>query len=162
MSSSSFNQSYRYQVIPKTCKCDLPLLELVSWTPTNPARRFMKNRVKKCKKFYWKDLELESDWYRSHMREMYLILNPIERGDLETEIRSRDALATMEVEDALAIMEVDEKKISFFKAVVFVLIVAFGVVLDYESMVWILKVCYYLLQSHFYTDEQMPNARHQV
>ncbi|GKE22924.1 hypothetical protein Tco_1434436 [Tanacetum coccineum] len=73
-------------------------------------------------------------------------------------MRSRDALATMEVEygNYKTEMEVKmeefktelmkkEKRISFFKAVVFVLIVAFGVVLDYESMVWILKVCYYLL-----------------
>ncbi|GJU58670.1 hypothetical protein Tco_1236436 [Tanacetum coccineum] len=77
------------------------------------------------------------------MREMYLILNPIEREELETEMRSRDALATMKVKygtyktDMEVTMEEfknelmkKEKRISFFKVVLDVLIVAFGVVLD--------------------------------
>nr|GEV34143.1 hypothetical protein [Tanacetum cinerariifolium] len=82
------------------------------------------------------------------MREMYLILNPIEREELETKMRSKDALATTEVEYGNYKTEMEEFKtklmkkekiISSFKAVVVVLIAAFGVVLDYESMVWILK-----------------------
>ncbi|GJY75764.1 hypothetical protein Tco_0480880 [Tanacetum coccineum] len=69
--------------------------------------------VKKCKKWYWKDLELETDWYRSHMREMYYILNQIESEELETEMRSRDALGTMEVEYANYKIEMEVKMEEF-------------------------------------------------
>ncbi|GJW35890.1 hypothetical protein Tco_0058810 [Tanacetum coccineum] len=69
---------------------------------------------------------------------MYYILNPIEMEDLETEMRSSDTLATLEVEYTNHKIEMEElktelmkkeKRLSFFKAVVVVLIVAFGVVL---------------------------------
>nr|GEX77192.1 zinc finger C2H2-type/integrase DNA-binding domain-containing protein [Tanacetum cinerariifolium] len=55
--------------IPAEFKCKLPLMELTSWTPTNPCRRSLvfpnryKTGVKKCKKFYWYDPELDNAWY---------------------------------------------------------------------------------------------------
>ncbi|GKA58657.1 hypothetical protein Tco_0757970 [Tanacetum coccineum] len=67
-------------------------------TSATRGQFFHKTSVKKRKRWYWKDLELESDCDRSHLREMYLILNPNERDALETEMRSRDELAIMEVE----------------------------------------------------------------
>ncbi|GKE54838.1 hypothetical protein Tco_1489994 [Tanacetum coccineum] len=102
----------------------------------------IKTSVKKRKRWYWKDLELESDCDRSHLREMYLILNPNERDALETEMRSRDELAIMEVEfvdyklrwclrwrNSKLIRRKKKKMVSFLKAVVIVLKVAFEVVL---------------------------------
>ncbi|GJX88440.1 hypothetical protein Tco_0340454 [Tanacetum coccineum] len=64
------------------CKCKLPLMELTSWTLTNPCRRFLvcpnryKAGVKKCKKFYWVDPELDNEWYRGLCYEIMDRLHP--------------------------------------------------------------------------------------
>ncbi|GJY91350.1 hypothetical protein Tco_0506546 [Tanacetum coccineum] len=79
-----------------TCECELPSRVLTAWTPTNPAQRFLvcPNRSrpvrKKCAKWDWFDEELDSDWYRMHLYEMYTQLNPNQRRHLDTE-RSRQA-----------------------------------------------------------------------
>ncbi|PWA73511.1 zinc finger C2H2-type/integrase DNA-binding domain-containing protein [Artemisia annua] len=94
--------------MPTHCKCKLPLMSLTSWTPSNPCRRFKKKGVKNYTRWHWLDPELDCDWYRHHLREMYLILNPNEREQLEVEMRSRYELAFLEVE--FVEMKADLKK----------------------------------------------------
>nr|GEU77874.1 hypothetical protein [Tanacetum cinerariifolium] len=90
--------------IPVECKCKLPLMELTSWTLTNPCRRFLvcpnryKIGLKKCKKFYWYDPELDNEWYRRHLYGMYEQLNPHQIQDLATEISSHEQLIILQDE----------------------------------------------------------------
>ncbi|GKD30104.1 hypothetical protein Tco_1240882 [Tanacetum coccineum] len=92
--------------IPAECKCKLPLMELTSWTLTNPCRRFLvcpnryKTGVKKCKKFYWYDPELDNEWYRRHLYGMYGQLNPHQIQDIATEISSHEQLIILQDEFA--------------------------------------------------------------
>ncbi|GKE20626.1 zinc finger C2H2-type/integrase DNA-binding domain-containing protein [Tanacetum coccineum] len=81
-SSSSFQVSNHHQL----CHCDLLVRVLTSRKPTNPARRFIvcqnrnkPNATKKCGLWDWFDEELESDWYRLQLNEMYYQLNPNQR-----------------------------------------------------------------------------------
>ncbi|GJR07412.1 hypothetical protein Tco_0790064 [Tanacetum coccineum] len=82
---------------PTECKCGLPLMTLTSWTHDNPTRRFGV-----CPNKY-NDPELENKWYRTQLYEMYLLLNPLQREELENELTSREELAVLQVE--LANME---------------------------------------------------------
>ncbi|GKD37282.1 hypothetical protein Tco_1257489 [Tanacetum coccineum] len=88
------------------CKCGLPLMTLTSWTRENPARRFgvcpnkYKKGIKHCKRWNWCDPELEIKWYRDHLYEMHLLLNPSQREELENELTSREELAVLQVEFA--------------------------------------------------------------
>ncbi|GJT63698.1 hypothetical protein Tco_1015178, partial [Tanacetum coccineum] len=50
------------------------------------------------KRWNWCDLELENKWYRDHLYEMHLLLNPSQREELENEITSREELAVLQVE----------------------------------------------------------------
>ncbi|GKD22504.1 hypothetical protein Tco_1224207 [Tanacetum coccineum] len=90
--------------IPVECKCKLPLMELTSWTPTNLCRRFLvcpnryKTGVKKCKKFYWYDLELDNSWYRGHLYGMYGQLNPHKIQDIATVLTSHEQLIILQDE----------------------------------------------------------------
>nr|GFA83485.1 zinc finger C2H2-type/integrase DNA-binding domain-containing protein [Tanacetum cinerariifolium] len=65
---------------------------LTSWTPTNPSMRFVvcvnrsKPGKKKCGYWEWYDPEIDHDWYRMHVYEMYIILNPNHRNLLHNEI----------------------------------------------------------------------------
>ncbi|GKE01291.1 hypothetical protein Tco_1389274 [Tanacetum coccineum] len=92
--------------IPAECKCKLPLMELTSWTLTNPCRRFLvcpnryKTSVKKCKKFYWYDPELDNEWYRRHLYEMHGQLNPHQIQDIASEISSHEQLIIFQDEFA--------------------------------------------------------------
>ncbi|GJY01739.1 hypothetical protein Tco_0359891 [Tanacetum coccineum] len=83
MSSSS-------SIPPTKCKCGLPLMTLTSWIRENPARRFGV-----CPNKY-----LENKWYRDHLYEMHLLLNPSQREELENELKSREELAVLQVEFA--------------------------------------------------------------
>ncbi|GKA66126.1 hypothetical protein Tco_0765934 [Tanacetum coccineum] len=93
--------------IPSKCKCLLPLMKLTSWTPTNLCRRFLvfpsryKTGVKKCKKFYWYDPELNNSWYKGHLYEMYGHLNPHQIEEVATELRSQEQLIILQDEFAL-------------------------------------------------------------
>ncbi|GJX21072.1 hypothetical protein Tco_0223749 [Tanacetum coccineum] len=84
------------------CKCKLPLMELTSWTLTFPCRRFLvclnryKNGVKKCKKFYWVDPELDNEWYKGHLYGMYGQLHPHQIEDISTELTSHDQLIILQ------------------------------------------------------------------
>ncbi|GJT23360.1 hypothetical protein Tco_0893297 [Tanacetum coccineum] len=92
--------------IPTKCKCMLPLMELTSWTLTNPCRRFLfcpnryKTGAKKCKKFYWYDPELDNEWYKRHLYGMYGQLNPHQIQDIATEISSHEQLIILQDEFA--------------------------------------------------------------
>ncbi|GKD44998.1 DNA-(apurinic or apyrimidinic site) lyase 2 [Tanacetum coccineum] len=80
----------------ETCHCSLPLRVLTTWTPTNLARRFVvcpnrsKPGKKKCGYCEWYDPEIDTDWYRMHLYEMFILLNPNQRRLLHNEI-SRQA-----------------------------------------------------------------------
>ncbi|GJX46300.1 hypothetical protein Tco_0271490 [Tanacetum coccineum] len=90
--------------IPAECKCKLPLMELTSWTPTNPCRRFLvfpnryKTGVKKYKKFYWYDPELDNAWYMGHLYGMYGQLNPHQIQDIATKLTSHEQLIILQDE----------------------------------------------------------------
>lgn len=87
----------------QNCDCNLPGKVLTAWTPKNPARRFVvcRNRYspgKKCAFWDWYDPELEDDWYRYHMYEMYNLLNPNQRRELENEMSRQVRLEQLQVE----------------------------------------------------------------
>ncbi|GJR49722.1 DNA-(apurinic or apyrimidinic site) lyase 2 [Tanacetum coccineum] len=88
----------------ETCRCGLPLRVLTSWTPTNPSRRFAvcanrsKPGKKKCGYWEWYDPEIDHDWYRMHLYEMYIILNPNHRNLLHNEINRQARIEELEGE----------------------------------------------------------------
>ncbi|GJR09457.1 hypothetical protein Tco_0792109 [Tanacetum coccineum] len=92
-SSSSFG--------PTECNCGLSLMTLTSWTCENHARRFgvWPNKYH-YKRWNWCDPELEIKWYRHHLYEMHLLLNPSQREELENELTSREELVVLQVDFA--------------------------------------------------------------
>ncbi|GJW95345.1 hypothetical protein Tco_0175017 [Tanacetum coccineum] len=68
--------------IPAECKCKLPLMELTSWTPTNPCR------------------QLDNAWYMGHLYGMYGQLNPHQIQDIATELTSHEQLIILQDEFA--------------------------------------------------------------
>ncbi|GJZ27234.1 hypothetical protein Tco_0571487 [Tanacetum coccineum] len=88
----------------KECKCRLPVMILTSWTKEHPAKRFVvcpnryKTRVKKCNFWDWYDDDVENEWYRTHLYEMYRLLNPSQRRELETEISSQEEVVLLQLE----------------------------------------------------------------
>ncbi|GJX27847.1 hypothetical protein Tco_0235926 [Tanacetum coccineum] len=83
-----------------------PIPADTSWTTTNPCGRFLvcpnryKTGVKKCKKFYWYDPELDNAWYRGHLYGMYGQLNPHQIQDIATELTSHAQLIILQDEFA--------------------------------------------------------------
>ncbi|GJU26537.1 probable leucine-rich repeat receptor-like protein kinase [Tanacetum coccineum] len=59
-----------------------------------------KTRIKHCKRWHWFDLELDNEWYRAHLYEMYMLLNPSQREELKNEITSQEELAVLQIEFA--------------------------------------------------------------
>ncbi|GJX35689.1 hypothetical protein Tco_0247246 [Tanacetum coccineum] len=112
------------ELIRAECKCKLPLMELTLWTPTNPCRRFLvcpnryKTGVKKCKKFYWYDPELDNSWYRGHLYGMYEQLNSHQIQDIATELSSHEQLIILQYEFARLQAELaqTQKNASFWKS----------------------------------------------
>ncbi|GJU26571.1 hypothetical protein Tco_1165192 [Tanacetum coccineum] len=51
-------------------------------------------------KWHLCDPELDNKWYRDHLYEMHLLLNPLQIKELENEVRSREELAVLQVEFA--------------------------------------------------------------
>ena len=96
MSSSSSNYSNPFAPVETECKCHLPLMKLTSWTKENPGRRFLvcpnryKTGIKKCKFQDWLDSELDNDWYMDHLFEMYRLLNPYQRQELQNAISTQE------------------------------------------------------------------------
>ena len=88
----------------QTCECGLPLRVLTSWTSTNPGRRFVvcpnrsKPMGKKCEVWDWYDVEIESDWYRMNLYEMYNTLNPQQRRRLGQETSRQVRIEGLEAE----------------------------------------------------------------
>ncbi|GJU63575.1 hypothetical protein Tco_0722382 [Tanacetum coccineum] len=122
------------------CKCKLPLMELTSWTLTNPCRRFLvcpnryKAGVKKCKKFYWVDPELDNEWYRGHLYGMYGQLHPHKIEDIATELTSHEQLIILQHDFAGLQAEVaqTQKNASFWKS-------AFMILLTLVFVVYLMK-----------------------
>nr|GEU83156.1 hypothetical protein [Tanacetum cinerariifolium] len=56
--------------------------------------------IKHCKRWYWNDPELENKWYKTQLYEVHLLLNPLQREELENELTSREKLAVLQVEFA--------------------------------------------------------------
>ncbi|GJT52027.1 hypothetical protein Tco_0978184 [Tanacetum coccineum] len=86
------------------CKCGLPLMTLTSLTRENLARRFgvcpNKYESNIVKRWNWCDPKLEIKWYRDHLYEMHLLLDPSQREELENELTSREELVVLQVEFA--------------------------------------------------------------
>ncbi|GJX76800.1 hypothetical protein Tco_0323611 [Tanacetum coccineum] len=110
-SSNSHNQS-RIRSFPTHCKCSLPLARRISWTEMNPGRS----------SFYWIDGGLNSEWYKTNMYELYMAMNPEQRGDFETainrfemQIERQERLVSLEQEFAnyKSKMEADLKKYQY-------------------------------------------------
>ncbi|GKA77417.1 hypothetical protein Tco_0783878 [Tanacetum coccineum] len=74
--------------IPAECKCKLPLMELTSWTLTNPYRRFLV-----CPNRY-----LDNAWYRGHLYGMYGQLNPHQIQDIAIELTCHEQLIILQDE----------------------------------------------------------------
>ncbi|GKA62894.1 DNA-(apurinic or apyrimidinic site) lyase 2 [Tanacetum coccineum] len=78
-SSSSSRRRYNSSIL---CTCKLPVRVLTTRTLENPSRRFYvypnRNRPvgKHCNTWDWYDPELEHDWYRFELFDMYNFLNP--------------------------------------------------------------------------------------
>ncbi|GJX05335.1 hypothetical protein Tco_0191251 [Tanacetum coccineum] len=71
-------------------KCKLPLMELTSWTLTNPCRRFLV-----CPNRYV-DPELDNEWYKGHLYGMYGQLHPHQIEDIATELTSHEQLIILQ------------------------------------------------------------------
>ncbi|GJV27382.1 ATP synthase CF1 alpha subunit [Tanacetum coccineum] len=74
-----------------------------------------KTEVKKCKKWVWLDLELEKEWYRSHLYEMHRLLNHTQRQELSEELSSQEEVLILQVEmqQLKADLDKSEKKHPF-------------------------------------------------
>ncbi|GJY97603.1 hypothetical protein Tco_0514513 [Tanacetum coccineum] len=99
--------------IPAECKCKLPLMELTSWTLTNPCRRFLV-----CPNRY----SLDNEWYRRHLYGMYGQLNPHQIQDIATEISSHEQLIILQDEFAgiQAELALTQKNARFWKTIFFI------------------------------------------
>nr|GEW50131.1 DNA-(apurinic or apyrimidinic site) lyase 2 [Tanacetum cinerariifolium]GEW77629.1 DNA-(apurinic or apyrimidinic site) lyase 2 [Tanacetum cinerariifolium] len=88
----------------QVCCCELPLKVLTSWTPGNPARRFLvcpnqSKPVKKiCDMWLWFDPKIECDWYRIHWYEMYIQLNPQQRRLMDNAISRQRRIEDLEAD----------------------------------------------------------------
>ncbi|GKB31900.1 DNA-(apurinic or apyrimidinic site) lyase 2 [Tanacetum coccineum] len=93
MSSSSASSLTRRYNSSIQCSCKLPVRVLTSRTLENPARQFYvcPNRYRPvgqhCGTWDWYDLELEHDWYRFELFDMYNLLNPQQRHQHQAEMR---------------------------------------------------------------------------
>ncbi|GJX13874.1 zinc finger C2H2-type/integrase DNA-binding domain-containing protein [Tanacetum coccineum] len=88
----------------ETCHCGLPLRVLTSWTPTNPARRFVvcpnrsKPGKKKCGYWEWYDPKINTEWYKINLYELFILLNPNQRNLLHIEVSCQERIDQLEVE----------------------------------------------------------------
>nr|GEW46742.1 retrovirus-related Pol polyprotein from transposon TNT 1-94 [Tanacetum cinerariifolium] len=55
-------------------------------------------RNQALKRWHWCDPDLKNKWYRDHLYEIHLLLNPSQREELENEVRSREELAVLQVD----------------------------------------------------------------
>ncbi|GKB67025.1 DNA-(apurinic or apyrimidinic site) lyase 2 [Tanacetum coccineum] len=98
MSSSSASSSTRRYNSSIQCSCKLSVRVLTSRTLENPARRFYvcPNRYRPvgqhCGTWDWYDLELEHDWYRFELFDMYNLLNPQQRHQHQAEMRREERI----------------------------------------------------------------------
>ncbi|GKA31345.1 hypothetical protein Tco_0717650 [Tanacetum coccineum] len=93
-SSSSSSQGFCHRVNNKLCTCKLPVRVLISWTLDNPSRRFLRPGRKNSKTWIWFDPELEQDWYRYQLFDMYNLLNPHERHQHQAEMMCEERFKT--------------------------------------------------------------------
>ncbi|GKE26956.1 hypothetical protein Tco_1442340 [Tanacetum coccineum] len=70
MSTSSINSRRRP---PTHCQCGKSLARRVAWTNINHRQK--NPGMPHCNSFYWIDLELPNEWYKSQLLELYLTLN---------------------------------------------------------------------------------------
>nr|GEW68985.1 hypothetical protein [Tanacetum cinerariifolium] len=126
--------------VGRTMTCKLPLMELTSWTLTNPCRRFLvcpnryKTGVKKCKKFYLVDPELDNECYTGHFYGMYGQLHPHQIEDIATELTSHEQLIILQDDFVGLQAEVaqTQKNASFWKS-------AFMTLLTLVFIVYLIK-----------------------
>ncbi|GJT70211.1 hypothetical protein Tco_1029497 [Tanacetum coccineum] len=119
----------------KECKCRLPVMILTSWTKEHPAKRFVvcpnryKTGVKKCNFWDWYDDDVENEWYRTHLYEMYRLLNPSQRRELETKISSQEEVVLLQLEMQTMRDELSkcQKKAFFWKSAVILFVVVWFV-----------------------------------
>nr|GFA90145.1 hypothetical protein [Tanacetum cinerariifolium] len=84
-----------------TCREELVVLQVEFADMKGQMQELMeefKKRIKHCKRWYWNDLELENERYRTQLYEMHLLLNPSE--ELENKLTCREELVVLQVEFA--------------------------------------------------------------
>ena len=121
----------------RTCDCDLPLMVLTSWTHTNPSRRFLvcPNRYqpvkKKCEFWDWYDPEIDTDWYRMNLYQMYTLLNPQQRRQLGEEGNRVWRIGVLEAELGQKNNELQRslQSLTFWKSTFFAFVVCMCLVL---------------------------------
>ncbi|GJX34400.1 retrovirus-related pol polyprotein from transposon TNT 1-94 [Tanacetum coccineum] len=88
-----------------------------------------KTGVKKCNFWDWYDDDVENEWYRTHLYEMYRLLNPSQRRQLETEISSQEEVVLLQLEMQIMRDELSksQKKAFFWKSAVIIFVVVWFV-----------------------------------
>ncbi|GKC04584.1 hypothetical protein Tco_0996194 [Tanacetum coccineum] len=73
--------------------------------------------------------EQENEWYRTHLYEMYMLLNPSQRRELETEISSQEEVVLLQLEMQTMRDELSkcQKKAFFWKSAVILFVVVWFV-----------------------------------
>ncbi|GJT36404.1 integrase, catalytic region, zinc finger, CCHC-type containing protein [Tanacetum coccineum] len=89
----------------------------------------LKTGVKKCNFWDWYDDDVENEWYRTHLYEMYRLLNPSQRRQLETEISSQEEVVLLQLEMQTMRDELSkcQKKAFFWKSAVILFVVVWFV-----------------------------------
>ncbi|GJU40338.1 hypothetical protein Tco_1193295, partial [Tanacetum coccineum] len=121
-------------VLPAGITFDLPALTITLSLPVGttylPAGTFIlpKPNKKKCELWDWFNEELDSDWYRLQLNEMYLLLNPNERLFLQNEMTRAQRIRHLQqdINHGLA-------RLTFWKSTCALLIIVLVVVLAMKS-----------------------------
>ncbi|GJW29613.1 hypothetical protein Tco_0046488 [Tanacetum coccineum] len=101
-----------------------------------PLKRKRKKGIKHCKRWHWRDPELDNKRYIYHLYDMHPLFNPSQREELENEVRSKEELAVLQVEFAdikgqmqqlMEELKKSKKKAFFWKSIVIV----YGVVASF-------------------------------
>lgn len=158
MSSSTSYTSNRN--LPSLCECGQAMKKRTSWTKNNPARRFvvcpnssvsksginhpfLLNKVtlirlcivvqfsgRKCGSFYWLDSEVNHEWYKMVLYELYSSLNQDQRQIYHNMINNRMRVEDLETEVQKLQLELKKtrSKWIFYRKCCFLLVILMLVV----------------------------------
>ncbi|GJS69367.1 DNA-(apurinic or apyrimidinic site) lyase 2 [Tanacetum coccineum] len=123
MSSSSTSSSTRRYNPSIQCRCKLPVRVLTTRTLENPSRRFYvcpnRNRRvgKHCGTWDWYDPELEHDWYRFKLFDMYNLLNLQQKHQQQAEMRHEER-----IQELTHLVNKSCTCLTFYKSTCFILV----------------------------------------